>query len=243
MKNERQEQILRILSEREFATVGALADALYVSLPTVRRDLTELARRGLIRRSHGGAAAVNDKSLAVPFDFRTGSGRDIKTRMSRAAAGLVADGDTIFIDGSTSCMQIAGFLKERRKITLVTNSAHLAGTLGGFDFDVHCTGGRLIESSLSFVGSRAAQYTDDFHFDIMFFSSAALGDSGIVTDYSQPETELRRHVLQRADRKIMLCDSSKFQKSAAYFVINAPELDLLITDKAPGFQQAKILVV
>lgn len=147
MKNERQEQILKILNEKEFATVNTLADTLYVSLPTVRRDLTELAKKGLIRRSHGGAAAVNDKRLAVPFDFRTGSGRDIKVRMSRAAAALVSDGDTVFIDGSTSCMQIAGFLKERCGITLVTNSAHLAGALCGTGFDIHCTGGRLIESS------------------------------------------------------------------------------------------------
>ena len=243
MKNERQEQILKILNEKEFATVNTLADTLYVSLPTVRRDLTELAKKGLIRRSHGGAAAVNDKRLAVPFDFRTGSGRDIKVRMSRAAAALVSDGDTVFIDGSTSCMQIAGFLKERCGITLVTNSAHLAGALCGTGFDIHCTGGRLIESSLSFVGSRAAQYAEDFHFDLMFFSSAAVSDSGIITDYSQPETELRRRVFRCADRKIMLCDSSKFQKSAAYFVLNAQELNLLITDTAPGFEQTKILVV
>ena len=88
--------------------------------------------------------------------------------MSRARR-LCQTGDTVFIDGSTSCMQIAGFLKERCGITLVTNSAHLAGALCGTGFDIHCTGGRLIESSLSFVGSRAAQYAEDFHFDLMFF--------------------------------------------------------------------------
>lgn len=243
MKNERQEKIIEILNEKEYATVGYLADSLYASLPTIRRDLSELARRGLIQRSHGGAAIVNDRRLAVPFDFRTGSGREIKIRMSRAAAKLVSDGDTVFIDGSTSCMHIGDFLRNRKNLTVVTNSAVLPAKLADFGFDVHCTGGRLIESSLCFVGSRAIKYAGDFHFDIMFFSSSAVSETGIVTDYSQTETELRRAVFSGTDKKILLCDSSKFNKSAAFFVTRSSSVDLIITDKNPDFECAHKLIV
>lgn len=242
MKNERQEKILKILGEKEFATVDYLANTLYVSMPTVRRDLTELAKSGLIRRSHGGAA-IGDPRLALPFDFRTGSGRDVKLRMSRAAAALVSDGDTIFIDGSTSCMNIGEFLKDRQSITVVTNSAGLCARLLGHGFDIHCTGGKLIESSLCFAGSRAAAYAGQFMFDIMFFSSHAVSDAGIVTDYSQAENELRRYVMERSYKKVMLCDSSKFGKSSAYFTANMQSVDILITDAQPEFRCGELCIV
>ena len=243
MKNERQDKILKILNEREFATVSFLADTLYSSLPTIRRDLAELARQGLIIRSHGGAAAVNDTRLAMPFDFRTGSGRDIKLRMSRAAAELIHDGDTVFIDGSTSCLHIADFLKEHASITVVTNSVLVPMKFTDYGFDIHCTGDRLLKSSLSYVGSRAVEYTRDFHFDCMFFSCATVSDSGIITDYSQQETELRRSVMTRSDKRVMLCDSSKFGKSSAFFVADAHDIDLIITDATPKFSTVLIKTV
>ena len=210
MKSQRHQQIIEILEKQQFATVTQLADMLFVSLPTIRRDLALLEREGLIRRSHGGACAkgVGD---ATPFDYRSGKLPRVKLNMSHAAASLIEDGDTVFIDGSTSCLHIADNMGHLNNVTVVTNGVRLLEKLMRLDnITVYSTGGQLIKSSQSFAGMRAQLFVTDFYFDKMFFSSSALDEKGNITDYSLAETQLRRSVFERSRKKIFLCDKSKY---------------------------------
>lgn len=243
MKNERQQKITEILKNRGWVTVKELSGLVYASEPTVRRDLAYLSNEGLVRRAHGGACGVSDSRCESPFGLRADNVSNVKMRMCRAAAALVHDGDTVFIDGSTSCLHIADYLDGSMRLTAVTNSVMLAGMLEGGGFDVYCTGGRLIKSSLSYAGARACEFAGDFRFDIMFFSARAIGDDGVITDYSLPETQLRRRVMQLSKTCVMLCDKSKFSRSSAYFTANASDIDILITDASDEFEGVKTLHV
>lgn len=234
MKTERHHIILEILEKQQFVTVSGLADTLYVSLPTVRRDLAELERQGLIRRSHGGAC-VKGSGDDTPFDYRSGKVPRVKLNMSRAAAALIEDGDTVFIDGSTSCLHIADHLGELKSVTVVTNGVKLLSRLLRLDnVTVYSTGGELIKSSQSFAGVRAQLFITDFYFDKMFFSSSALDGQGNITDYSLPETQLRRAVFERTRKKIFLCDRSKHGISCGYFVANVRDIDIAVSDMSIG---------
>ncbi len=227
MKKQRQKQILEIIGREKFATVDSLSKKLFVSLPTIRRDLGELQKQGLITRSHGGACV---RSLDdTPFDFRSGRVPSVKLSMAKAAATLIDDGDTVFIDGSTSCLHIADNIQVG--VTVVTNGVKTALALSRNDnITVYCTGGELIKNSLSYAGVRAEQFVDDFYFDKMFFSSSALDGDGNVTDYSFAETSLRRKVMQKSRQKIFLCDKSKHGKAQGCFVATLSDIDTVISD-------------
>jgi len=165
----------------------------------------------------------------TPFDFRSGRVPSVKLSMANAAAKLIDDGDTVFIDGSTSCLHIADNIQG--SVTVVTNGVKTALALSRHDnITVYCTGGELIKNSLSYAGVRAEQFVDDFYFDKMFFSSSALDCDGNVTDYSLAETSLRRKVMQKSRLKIFLCDKSKHGKAQGCFVATLNDIDTVISD-------------
>ncbi len=229
MKSERHQKILEIIEKKQFVSVSDLADELFVSEPTVRRDLAFLEADGLIRRSHGGAASK--QGTDTPFTYREGKVPRVKLNMSRAAASLIEDGDTVFIDGSTSCRHIADHLEGLSGVTVVTNGVPIMAKLSQLsDITVYSTGGQLIKNSQSYAGVRAQLFVTDFYFDKMFFSSSALDSAGNITDYSLPETQLRRSVFERARKKIFLCDSSKLDTSCGYFVASLRDIDTVVSD-------------
>lgn len=229
MKSERYQKIVEIIENRKFVSVSDLARELYVSEPTVRRDLASLEADGLIRRSHGGATTKQGDD--TPFNYREGKVPRVKLNMSRAAASLIENGDTVFIDGSTSCRHIADHIDGLESVTVVTNGAPIMSKLSQLtNVTVYSTGGQLIKNSQSFAGMRAQLFVTDFYFDKMFFSSSALDKSGNITDYSLPETQLRRSVFERARKKIFLCDKSKLGMSCGYFVASLRDIDTVVSD-------------
>lgn len=101
---QRQEEILRILQEKKTVTVGYLAELLYVSLPTIRRDLAKLESQGLVQRSHGGVRLNLEPNNEIPIQFRNTYNKREKFRLCKAAARLVREGDVVFMDGSTTVL-------------------------------------------------------------------------------------------------------------------------------------------
>ena len=126
IKKERYDQILAILEKEKYISAEDLAKRLYVSLPTVRRDLAALAAKKQILRSHGGASKISSAHTCLPLDFRKGVHHTEKRNLCRAAAQLIRAKDIIFVDASTSAQQIAEFLDAKTDITVVTNSIQLA---------------------------------------------------------------------------------------------------------------------
>ena len=228
-KSERQDEILAILKKNKYASVQDLGAALYASQPTIRRDLASLEAAGYVMRSHGGVI-LRDERIDTPVAFRSSTKTHQKMQISHAAANLIGDSRTIFIAASTTASYIAGDIQTSEKLMVVTNSLRVAEELADGAPEVWCTGGRLLRTSLAFVGNQSIRCVTDFCVDIAFFSSSALGADGVIQDYSPEETEIRRTVLRSAAKKVFLCDSSKFGQTSPFRVCAITEVDCVITD-------------
>lgn len=228
-KTERQDEILAILKKNKYASVQDLGAALYASQPTIRRDLASLEAAGYVMRSHGGVI-LRDERIDTPVAFRSSTKTHQKMLISHTAASLIGDSRTIFIDASTTASYIAGGIRSCEKLMVVTNSLRVAEELADGAPEVWCTGGRLLRTSLAFVGNQSIRCASDFCVDIAFFSSSALGTDGVIQDYSPEETEIRRTVLRSAAKKVFLCDSSKFGQTSPFRVCAITEVDCIITD-------------
>ena len=228
-KNQRHNEILAILKEEGFASVRGLSERLYASQPTIRRDLEFLQREELIRRSHGGAILADEKRKA-PVSFRSGTQSKQKAKICRLAAELISSGSLIFTDASTTVMHLADFLREEEDLTVVTNGYPICRCLSDRNIRTISTGGRLLKNSMAFVGSSAEEVASGFNADYFFFSSSALDEDGMISDYSEEETALRRIMMKRSRQTVFLCDSGKFNSCSAYRVTRLKEISHIITD-------------
>ena len=230
LKEERFKKILDVLNDKEFITAKELAKNLFVSIPTIRRDLTELEQRELLIRSHGGAIKVSSTNTVAPIKFRKTLNSKIKKQLSTLALSLIKENDIIFIDASTSALQIAHSLPNNYKITVITNSILINSVLTKKNITSYCTGGVLQLNSMCYAGNFAEKFLETFNFDIMFFSSYGVNDKLFIVDTSLPETLLRQVAISKSKKTAFLCDSSKFFQSASYNLLPLIDVDYILTD-------------
>ena len=238
LKEERYDKIISILETEKYVSAQKLSSLLYVSLPTIRRDLAELDRRNQIIRSHGGAKAIEPEHIVAPLDFRKTVNSTAKRRLCQAAANLVNDNDIIFIDSSTTTLQMADFLSEKKNITVITNGITLAALLVNKGIKTYCTGGEIFQNSLAHFGSFAEEFIQKFNIDTVFFSCHGVNEKGMLTDPSLPETQIRKVAIGQSKKSVFLCDESKFLLSTPYNLMHIGEVSRVITD----FSNAKSFV-
>ena len=230
LKEERYERILELLEGEQYLSAQALSQRLFVSLPTIRRDLSELQMRKQIIRSHGGAKKTHSENIVAPLDFRKTVNASEKRALCSKAAELVQDNDIIFIDASTTTLQMAHFLGEKKNIIVLTNGIALATLLAKKGIKTYCTGGEIFENSMAHFGSFAEDFIRRFNIDILFFSCHGVNENGMLTDPSLPETQIRRVAIGQAKKTVFLCDKTKFNLSTPYNLVSIQSLDCIITD-------------
>lgn len=248
LKEERYDKILALLEEEQYISAQRLSQQLFVSLPTIRRDLTELQRRNQIVRSHGGAKKVQGEHTVAPLNFRRTVNALSKRALCRAAAELVRDNEIIFIDSSTTTLQMADFLSEKKGITVITNGITLASLLAQKGIKTYCTGGEIFANSLAHFGSFAEDFIRRFNIDTLFFSCHGVNNQGMLNDPSLPETQIRKVAIGQSRKTIFLCDETKFSLSTPYNLVHLDTLDHIITDTEKVYDylshdHGKILIV
>ncbi len=229
---ERQNMILKLLAD-ENMTVKKLAETLFVSEPTVRRDFTELERRGLIKKLYGGARLIVEGQAPddeIPFLLRENERSPAKVAMGKKAAAMVRDGMVLMMDGSTSAYNIVPFLTDFKDLIVVTSGAKTAIALAERNINTYSTGGQMIIHSFSYVGEQAEKFVKQINADILFFSCRALSKDGRMSDTSVEEVNLRRAMFDSAKKKVLLCDSSKLDKVCFYNLGTLDEVDEVISD-------------
>ncbi len=231
----RYELILEILESRSVASVHLLAEELHVSEPTIRRDLAFLEKSGKLRRTFGGAVLHHENNREVPLSLREQENRPIKDRLAREAAELIHDGDTIFLDASSTASGIIPFLRDFKDLTVITNSPRNSIRLAEMKIRSFSTGGILLESSVAYIGSIAERAVECFNADLFFFSCRGVSSDGYLNDSSLEETEIRKAMMRRSERKIFLCSSDKLGKKYMYNLCSHGEVDKFICDKSPEF--------
>lgn len=214
MNTDREKQILEILLKEKKVSVHELSRALFVSEPSIRRDLHSLENQNLIRRVHG-AAMLEETALSknkIPFLLREYEQSDAKSLIAKKAIELISDNDIIFMDASTSCYYLIPFLAAKRNVTVITNGVKTLIKLSEFGINAISTGGNLLNSCLALVGEEAHKTIETYNADVAFFSCRGLSNEGYVTDISPEENNARKKMIQNAKRSYLLCASDKIGK-------------------------------
>ena len=237
LKTERQRKILDIINERQHCTVRYLADALYVAPITIRRDLNVLERDGLVTRCYGGVSVPSHLNREVPLEVRENSNAAVKTALAKRAAGELKNGDTVFLDASSTALHIADFVYPEQNLTFITNSIRALMRLRDRRIKCYSTGGMLLENSFALVGTLAIEAVSKLNADVMFFSTQGITESGEITDFSEAETELRRAMMKNAAKTVYIFDSSKLNKKYLFSLCNAQNVDRIISDADIDFNR------
>jgi DeoR/GlpR family transcriptional regulator of sugar metabolism len=228
-KNTRQDEILEILKSEGFVGVRELGERLYASQPTVRRDLDQLEKSGLVRRSHGGAMLAGD-STHTPVSYRRGKSLKEKMRIARLAAQLIENDQLIFTDASSTALCLSEHIKETANISVVTNGILMCQALAKQNIRVFSTGGRLVGESLAFAGSVAEKTASGFFADLMFFSAASVDEDGMISDFAEEETALRSTMFAHSKKSVFMCDSSKLGCRSPFCLFPLSSVDYVVTD-------------
>ncbi len=233
--NERYDAIVRILKEKNTATVHLLAKELFVSEPTIRRDLKKMESRGIIKRTFGGAVLSEFLNKEIPLSMREHENMSAKDYIAKEAVKFISDGQVIFLDASSTVSRIVKYLSAFSNITVITNSPKTSLQLAELRIRSFCTGGLLLENSIAYVGTYAENFIKNFNADIFFFSSRGISSSGRITDSSIEESDLRRTMLLNSKRKIFLCTSDKVGKQFFYNLTDVSKIDHIICDTDIAF--------
>ncbi len=230
--SDREEKILDILRRQGSAGADEMARELYISRPTLRRDLIKLEQKGAVTRTHGGAKlTTRPADDTIPASLRMDEDSRAKNMIAAEAAKLVRDGDTVMLDGSTSALYLAAALREKHDVVVITSGARTALILGGMGINTICTGGQLIGSSESFIGGDALRTISCYNADVVFFSCRGLDDEGNLTDNSVGEDIVRLEMMKRSRKSVLLLDSGKVGRRCLHNLCHVSEIDLVVCDK------------
>ena len=232
LNREREQEIINILkSGNGFVKVTTLCQDLFASESSIRRDLKALEKRGLVKRSYGGASLVSNISNIVTFNIRTRQNANQKREIARKAVSLINDGDIVFLDQSSTAFYLANELINRNDLTIVTNNIEIMMLLSNSTMKVISSGGFLSEENRNcLIGGDAKKTFENIYADIMFFSVKAITDDGMVTDCSREEIIIRESMFKNSNKKVLLCDSSKFNTKAPFKQCEIKEVDYLISE-------------
>ncbi|WP_319773742.1 DeoR/GlpR family DNA-binding transcription regulator [Breoghania sp.] len=246
----RMNEILKRLHEGGAITVAEIARDFGISDMTVRRDLSELEKEGLLERVHGGAIPPAGGPLRViddvepTFKARLDHNVDIKARIARKAVDVIAPFRTIAMDVGTSTLLVAQILAKSadhlHRKRIFTNSLRVAETLAETVAEVYVPGGRVRGDEMSMTGPAAVEQFSRYRYDVAVLGTAGMTVEGFF-DYSLEEVELKRVYLERAAHRVVLCDSSKFRRMSTAHVASLREANVLITDAPPPTDIASAL--
>ncbi len=231
---ERRNLILEKVHENKKVIVSELSREFDVSEETIRRDLDKLEEDGHVIKSYGGAI-LNDKgSIDLPFNVRWKANTQGKQEIAQIINGEIEDGEHIMLDASTTAVFIAKHIKQKRHLTVITNSIEILLELSDVPgWDIIAPGGRLQAGSMSLLGKRAADSINAYHVDKVFFSCKGIDLENGVTDGNDETGGIKQNMIAAAEKVYLAVDSSKFGKTALSKICSLPKVDVIVTDKKP----------
>lgn len=231
LSEERRKKILELLADEKTMSVEKLARSIFVSEPTIRRDLMQLAKEGSIKRTRGGASYVNPDMVDWPFTFRQKENIREKTEIARMAARLVQDGDTLFLDSGSTCFCMARELLEKKDLSILTYGVNNARILAENEtFHAQITCGRYMPKRTSIYGYGTIDYIRRFHAKWCFISAPAFHPEKGCFNYDAEEAEIKKAFYDNADHTILLLDHTKIGKTFQYLELSMAQLSVIIYD-------------
>ena len=228
---ERQKQILSLLGKQGRLSVAEIVEQFAISEATARRDLESLTSQGKAQRVHGGVIAIEQAPPEQPILQREGEQAEEKSAIGRTAADLIHDGETVFLGSGTTVLETARHLRERRDLTVVTNSLPVLNALAGFkDITVVSLGGQLRDSELSFIGHITEQALAELRVGKVVIGTRGLSlEHGLTNDYL-PETLTDRAILKIGREVIVAADHTKVNRVSTALLAPLSSMTTFVTD-------------
>lgn len=231
---ERQNEILKMVEQKKSITVEELANELFVSGATIRRDLSSMEKQGLIKRSHGGAMSFSSRAEESAFAIREQENTLAKKTIASLAFRFVKNGYSIFLDSSSTTGFMIPLLNNLKYLSVTTIGIKNALLLSQTNtIKIYIAGGQISNHSNSITGSDTMDYISRIHGDIAFVSCSGVDLNAGFTDADIEQSKLKRQMKKNSSKIAMLCDSSKFGNTFLCTDFNFDEIDYLITDKKP----------
>ena len=249
---ERKAEILKLLERDGKVSVFSLAKKFKTSQETIRRDLNYLEKKGALSRTHGGAISCLVKDGVAggiikeyPESIRRAQQQSEKQLISAEMAGHISDGDTIYIDNSTTCLFLIDALPKDIHINVITNSIRFlydAAQLECENISFICIGGAFNPRNMSTYqdGMIASTLAADIFPDKCIISCAGINDKRGITDGSAYEVSQKRKYMEAADKVYLLIDHTKIGKTGQFALDDGSGIDCIITDEPIDKKKLKL---
>jgi DeoR/GlpR family transcriptional regulator of sugar metabolism len=224
-------RIVETLQERDQVQVSALAEELGCSEMTVRRDLRALEGSGALRRVHGGAVRGFLGAEEAPHHLRVLEAAEAKEAIGAAAADLLADGETVVLDGGTTALQVARALHRRRMTVMPLALRPVFELQDAPEIRLLVPGGEVRPTELSFVGDLTPNAFAELRFDTYVMGLCGFDATAGVTAHHLAEAVVKRAAASASRRVVAVADASKIGRVAFGHICEVGMVDVLITDR------------
>jgi DeoR family transcriptional regulator, myo-inositol catabolism operon repressor len=234
MRSQRINEIKEYIYMNKTVTLDQICAKFKISKSTLRRDLDQILSAEDIQKIYGGVTVIPRKEL-ISFEERNVAHPDAKKRIALSAAGLVEDGDIIFIDSGTTTPPLIEAIRNKKNLTVLTNSVEIIiRAIPYNEINVISLSGALNRKTLSFTDSSAVQVLKNYNISKAFMSATGFSVLSGVMNSSPLETDIKRTAIQRSQQVFLLADSSKCGVVSLLTYCSLKEVDVLITEAAPS---------
>ncbi len=226
---DRQQEIMALLNKKGFMSVSQLAASLFISEPTVRRELSRLEKSGMICRPRGGAALLAREISQPSLQYQLRVERDKKQQMARAGAQLVQDNSSVFVSGSDITIFLLPFLAKKENVTVFTHGLSHAQTAARLGLHTVCLGGEVNDTGDVCRGFLTLKMVELLRVDMMFLAPPCIRENGDVMHYSAMTATLLSALFPRAGKTVIFCrDQEIWTRSGAYQLCRTDTVDYIV---------------
>jgi DeoR family glycerol-3-phosphate regulon repressor len=231
--NDRQNDIVVLARTVGRVSVEDLAARFDVSPQTIRKDLNDLCERRILTRIHGGAIIASSVEN-VSYEARRFIAAEEKRAIGIAAASLIPNKSSLFINIGTTTEEVAAALDHHEDLLVITNNLNVATRLCPKPrIDVIVVGGP-VRSDGAVIGSVAVDLIHKFKVDTAVIGASAIDEEGTLLDFDYEEVKVAQAIIQNARRVVLVADSLKFERAAPIRIANLADVDAFVTDRLPS---------
>ena len=234
-KQDRQNEILDLILQKECCSVKELCAAVYASDATIRRDLHILEQKGLIRLLYGNIVPLTQESHDYPLAIRENQAKATKRNLSQYATSLIPPHSSVMLDSSSSALYIADYINPDYKITVFTNCIKTAIKLHERSIAVYLLGGQLDSQSLVTSSSWTLDNIRSLNADYLFFSAQSLNNDGYISGASEFGVQARKYMIHQAKHSYFLCNAEKVGTHSTFNLCHASNITGVITNTDLSF--------
>lgn len=230
LPQERYQEIIKYLNQHKIIKIERMLDLFDISIETARRDLNHLEKEGIIKKIYGGATLIKKEDVEPATSERLARNISEKTAIGKKCAEYINDGDSVLLEVGTTVLQVAKALKDKKNLSIITNSIHVINELMNTSFDIYIIGGKMRHGEGSISGAVSMFELENFHIEKAVLSAGGVTLEHGISDYNIEEVLVRKKVIEQANEVILVADSSKFGRDVLAHINPISSMDTIITD-------------